>query len=177
MYTWLNLPELLYNRPAKVLDGWAFDREDERIYIPKRLGEEGTLTVMIDMRYSKNKLIRELKFLIDDWKEKYEWRYKQNLYKEFCRDKNIHSFPINETLMKEFEKLYKKELKNRNEKYQPKFHFDNFDLYLKVYDFRKEGKSWSEITSTLNLNSMQTARNHYRSACEIIEKGVDAYVQ
>jgi len=68
-------------------------------------------------------------------------------------------------------------LKERKTEYEKKYHFDNFDLYLQVYDLRQEGKSWSAITSDLNLNSVQTARNHFNAAREIIEKGVELYVK
>jgi hypothetical protein len=56
-----------------------------------------------------------------------------------------------------------------------KLHYDNFDDYLKVYDLRQEGKSWSKIKELLNLNSLQTARNYHRAACERIEKGLDTH--
>lgn len=68
-------------------------------------------------------------------------------------------------------------LKERKEKYERKYHFDNYDLYLQVYDLREEGKSWSKITNELNLNSVQTARNHYNAAYALIEKGIDLYVK
>jgi hypothetical protein len=56
-----------------------------------------------------------------------------------------------------------------------KLHYDNFDDYLKVYDLRQEGKSWSKTKELLNLNSVQSARNYYRAACERIEKGLDTH--
>ena len=61
--------------------------------------------------------------------------------------------------------------------YKKKYHFDNFDEYLKVYDLREKDVSWAKITSKLGLNSVQTARNHYKAACEMINKGVDLYVK
>lgn len=79
--------------------------------------------------------------------------------------------------MNEFEKIYKQKIKQRNQKYTKKYHFDNFDDYLNVYDLRKKKVSWANITSELGLNSIQTARNHYKAACYIIEKGIELYVK
>lgn len=67
--------------------------------------------------------------------------------------------------------------KEKKQKNESKYHFDNFDVYLKVYDLRKEGISWAKIANTLNLNSVQTARNHHKAACELIDKGIDLYVK
>lgn len=75
----------------------------------------------------------------------------------------------------EFRKNYKILLRERRKQYEKKYHFDNFDDYLKVYDLRKKAVSWSKVVSKLNLNSIQSARNHYNSAREIIEKGVEKY--
>lgn len=179
MYYWLHLPEILPSRPVTPLDGWSFERDgdDIRPYVSHRLAEEGTLQIQLDLKYSKHKLMTELKFLLDEWKERYELAYEKLLYRRFCEEREIRSHPTAEKLMGEFEKMYEQELKKRKQKYEQKLHFDNFDEYLQVYDLRKKAKSWAEITSTLDLNSIQTARNHYRSACELIEKGVEAYVQ
>ena len=68
-------------------------------------------------------------------------------------------------------------LKERKTEYEKKYHFDNFDLYLQVYDLKQEGISWAKIKSTLDLNSAQTARNHHNAACELIEKGIELYVK
>ncbi|MFX0203231.1 MAG: hypothetical protein ACFFCW_44575 [Candidatus Hodarchaeota archaeon] len=53
-----------------------------------------------------------------------------------------------------------------------KHHFDNFDMYLQVYDLRQEGKSWRDIKRILGLYSIDNARNHYKSACKLIKEGV-----
>jgi len=68
-------------------------------------------------------------------------------------------------------------LKERKEKYEKKYHFDNYDLYIQVYDLKQEGMSYSQIASKLNLNSWQTSRNHYKAARELIEKGIELYVK
>ena len=65
----------------------------------------------------------------------------------------------------------------KTKKYEKKYHFDNFDVYLKVYDLRKKRKTWSTIQKDLGLNSIQTARNHYQSALKIIDEGINLYVK
>ena len=76
------------------------------------------------------------------------------------------------TIVDDLEARYQKEHTHRR-----KLHFDNYDDYLKVYDLRQEGKSWSKIKELLHLNSVQTARNHYGAACKRIEKGLDTYIE
>jgi hypothetical protein len=134
------------------LDGWQHEADYEPDLgdvvflrgLSKRLIEKGLLKIEIDLNYSKNRLIKEFKVLIDEWKERYENEQTSSLLKE---------------------------------KYEKKYHFDNFDLYLQVYDLKQEGKSWAKITKELNLNSVQTARNHYKAALELIDKGIDLYVK
>ena len=121
--------------------------------------------------------MNDFKALIDKLKLLYENDLMKQLYMKFLDDRNINSFNINKDLTIEFERIYKKELKRRKKVYEQKLHFDNFDLYLQVYDLKQEGKSWAKITEELNLNSVQTARNHYNAACELIEKGIDLYVK
>ena len=90
--------------------------------------------------------------------------------------------------IKQFEEAYKQELKeeqkklkDRQKKYRKKYHFDNFDIYLQVYDLKEEkGISWNKIASELfpkDPNGVQTARNHHKAACELIEKGISLYVK
>jgi hypothetical protein len=178
MFSWLN-PGFLLGLPIRIVDGWAYDHDGESIhqYVSDKIGETGILTVEIDLNFSKGRLIKEFKILLDEWKMLYGDAYKKKLYRDFCKKRDIHSFPIEKNLMKEFEKIYTKKIKERNKKYGKKYHFDNFDDYLKVYDLREEGVSWAKITTRLGLNSVQTARNHYKAACEIIERGVDLYVK
>ena len=102
----------------------------------------------------------------------YENAYKRNLFEEFSKKNGILSFPINDDQHEEFKKTYKKAKKNRQKSYEQKMHFDNFNLYLSVYDLRESGLSWGKIKSKLNLNSIQTARNHFNSASELIKNGI-----
>jgi hypothetical protein len=142
-------PEFLGNRPFTIIDGWDFDYDEDFVHqhISDRLTKTGKLTVMINLNYSKKRLIDDFKTLIKGWKILYE------------------------------DALSTPELKKRKKKYQKKYHFDNFDLYLQVYDLRQKEMSWSKIATELNLNSWQTSRNHYNAACELIEKGIDLYVK
>jgi len=142
-------PEFLLNRPFTFIDGWDYEHDGDFLHrhVSDHLTKTGELTVKIDLNYSKKRLIDDFKILINGWKFLYE------------------------------DSLSKPELKKRNKKYGKKFHFDNFDLYLQVYDLKQEGMSWAKIKSTLNLNSAQTGRNHHKAASELIEKGVELYVK
>ena len=178
MFEWLN-PDFLLGLPIRIIDGWAYENDGEFLhrYVSDKIGETGKLTVEIDMNFSKNRLIKEFKILLDEWKTLYEDAYMKKLFRFFCKERNIHSFPIEENFKKEFEKIYRKNLNMKKSKYEKKYHFDNFDDYLKVYDLKKEGKSWAEIAKSLKLNSVQTARNHYKAACGIAAEGIDLYVK
>jgi len=174
-------PEFIHLRPFTVEDGWEYEHDDEFRLMRRfsdKVAKNGLLTIKIDLNHSKNRLINDFKGFIDEWKKMYEAAFINFRYQRFCEEREIRGHPIDdEGLQKEFEGIYVDRLKERKEKYEKKYHFDNFDLYLQVYDLRQEVRSWSKITSELNLNSIQTARNHYNSACEIIEKGVELYIK
>jgi len=173
-------PEFIHWRPFTVLDGWEYEYEEDRLqrHFSDKVAESGQLTIRIDLNHSKNRLINDFKHFIDEWKKLYKIAFSEFLYQNFCEEREIRSHPIDdEDLQKEFEEIYADRLKERKEKYEKKYHFDNFDLYLQVYDLRQEGMSWAKIKSALDLNSVQTARNHHNAACELIEKGIELYVK
>ena len=66
----------------------------------------------------------------------------------------------------------RREFKKKKAKYRRQRRFDNYEEYLKVYDMRRMGKSWSEIQKTLKLYSIQTARDYHEAASKLVEKGV-----
>ena len=80
-----------------------------------------------------------------------------------------------EDTKQEIRRIYGEDLAKREAKYIPKFHWDNLHLYLKVYDLKIEGKSYSQIAKIMKLNSKDTARNHYRSAITLIKDGIELY--
>jgi len=175
-----------YYKPSlMVLDGWNWEPVSEKELdrctdcqnLSSRLVKAGILKIEVDLNYSKKRLLNDFKILIDKWKKLYQLGNKQYFYKTFCEEKGIQNYPINEDLMKEFEEFYKQRLSERQKRYRKKYHFENFDLYLKIYDLKQEGVSWSKITTKLNLNSTQNARNHYNAARKLIEKGIDLYVK
>jgi hypothetical protein len=144
-------PEFIQLRPFTVMDGWEYEYVEDlgvmRSFSDK-VAKSGILTIKIDLNHSKNRLINEFKLFIDEWKKMYEAAFINFRYEKFCEERNIRHHPIeDEGLQKEFEGIYVDRLKERKEKYEKKYHFDNFDLYLQVYDLRQEGKSWSKITS------------------------------
>jgi len=178
MFNWL-FPEFFPGRPIVVEDGWDIFvyGATSRRFIEGHFAKHGKLRIQIDLKYSKRKLMQELKALIDDWKILYEDSHKKLLFNNFCADKGVHKFSISEEQRLEFEKVYEKSLKKDKKKYKQKHHFDNFDIYLDVYDLRKKGTSWSKLTKQLKLNSIQTARNHYNTAVELINGGIELYVK
>ncbi|MBW2643492.1 MAG: hypothetical protein JRC89_09010 [Deltaproteobacteria bacterium] len=167
-------------RPFEVYEGWEYEDLEGQIYrhVSEEVVKTGKIVVRIDLNHSKNRLINDFKVFIDEWKELYDKAFKKYLYDEFCKEREIKSHPItNKNLQKEFTELYTNKLKERKTEYEKKYHFDNYDDYLKVYDLRREGMSWAKIKNTLKLNSVQTARNHHNAACELIKKGIDLYVK
>lgn len=169
-------PEDMTDRAFTVVDGWDMEILYEQGTRPPsdKLSESGKLTVEINLNFSKNTLIKEFQILINEWKNVYEEAHRQHLKYKFFKGKGGESL---DTAQESFKKYYRQELKNRKKEYGKKYHFDNFDLYLQVYDLRQERKSWSEIMDKLNLNSIQTARNHYKAACNLVNKGIDLYVK
>lgn len=179
MHWALQLPEELLGRPITITKGWEYDYDGESLhkYVSDHLAKSGKIEIQIDLNYSKNRLVKEFKYILDDWKKKYEHASENFHFREFCKENEINSHPIGENWMKKFEKTYNKIVKEMKKKYLQKYHFENFDLYLQIFDLREDGESWKKITSTLKLNDIQTARNHYKSACKMIEKGITLYVK
>jgi hypothetical protein len=173
-------PEFVHLRSFTVVDGWEYEWDEEQWmrHFSDKVAKSGILTIKIDLNYSKNRLINDFKIFIDEWKKLYETGFINFRYERFCEERELRNHPIDdESLQKEFEEIYVGNLKERKEGYEKKYHFDNYDLYLQVYDLKQEGISWAKIKSTLNLNSVQTGRNHYNAACELIEKGIELYVK
>jgi hypothetical protein len=194
---------MLRKLPVSFIGGWEYEYDDDtdtvHAFISDKLSKAGLLELEIDLNYSKKRLMDELKSVIDEWKEIYETDYKRKLFAEFHKLKETQNrlprvekfkdfdVDLNEGLIpdmdskEDFEKFYKQKVKERQKQYRTKYHFDNFNIYLQVWDLREEEKlSWREIATKLfprDPNGVQTARNHYRAACEIIEKGVEMYVK
>ena len=72
----------------------------------------------------------------------------------------------------EVEAKVQREFEKKKAKYRGQRRFDNYEKYLKVYDMRQVGKSWSEIQKTLKLYSIQTARDYHEAAKKLVEKRV-----
>jgi hypothetical protein len=186
--------------PIEIVDGWdsnGWDKqeikemlelwENPSPFTPKKdwglpyppseeFTKTGVLTAKLDLTSPKKRLLKNFSSLVDEWKDIYECFQKHRAYLKFCEEKGISATPIRKKTIKEFEASYGESSKKKGDK--KKLHFENFDLYLRVWDMReKEKMSWSKIASTLQLNSVQTARNHYQAACRLIKEGIDAYVK
>jgi hypothetical protein len=116
---------------------------------------------------------------LDSWQATYENKRLGKIYRKVLAEKNLprplHVHQLDEDTKQEIRRIYGEDLAKREAKYIPKFHWDNLHLYLKVYDLKIEGKSYSQIAKILKLNSKDTARNHYRSAITLIKDGIELY--
>ena len=181
--------------PVMATDGWEYPRDGETLFAvaSSKLIATGNLNIELNLNYSKKRLMDELKSLVDEWKELYEKAYKGWLYKQFHGEDDNYAFSVEKEewaqdlaeemqgkySKKGFERFYKQAVKNRQSKYRKKYHFDNFDIYLQVWDLKeRENLSWNEIANRLfpnDINGKDTARNHHKAALRIIEKGVELY--
>jgi len=178
MENWTNLKELMAS-PVALENGWAYEHDGEMTHrsVSHSVAETGELSVKVNLNFSKARILSEFEALIDEWRELYGESSKKLILDKFLRDRNIKKLPLEEGLEDEFGSYLESQLKDRQKLFRHKYHFDNFDIYLQVYDLRKDGLSWSKIYEQLDLNSLQSARNHYRKAVDLIEKGVNWYVK
>jgi hypothetical protein len=166
---WITLPvspALSYDEFLECIEGTGYDEsflftelkgefDEEPVSITrcmsindamKEVANTGNLTVKIDLSHPKSTLVTEFQLLLDKW---------MDIYK----------------------KTNKSEPKERQKKIMNKYpsNPNDFDTYLKVYDLRQKKISWKKISQMLKLNSMQTARNHYRAASRLIDIGISLY--
>jgi hypothetical protein len=143
--------------------------------------ENGILIVEVNINYPKKQLKKEFSTLVDHYKNWQDANIFLEMMIKYCKERNVDPALDPNELDKdewgEFRELYSQELKKRRAKYGQKttLHWDNFDTYLKVWDLKREDKSYSEIADLLELNSMDTAINHYKTAKRLIEEGIDLY--
>lgn len=174
MFNRLRVPLDLF-APIAVLDGYTpeHERDGIRLVPSDNLEKQGRMKIEINLNYSKTRLANEFKTIIDQWKTIYENLQKRMSFDNFCKERGLYSFPLDKDTMAEYETSYKEELKKRGSKFKQKHHFENFDLYLAVFDLKKQGKSYNQIVKELGLHSKDTAINHYKAASRLIEKGID----
>jgi len=174
MHEWF-YSEFLRERPVVATGVWNYEVEGNR-EIDGNFVETGKLTVEVDLNYSKKRLGEEFKTLLDRMKTLYEKKHKQFLLRMFCKERGLKPGALSKQDKDAFTRFYKQEMKKRRDAYEKKYHVVLFDKYLQVYDLRKKRVSWSNIVTSMGLNSIQDARNAYASAKEIIKKGVDPYI-
>lgn len=132
-------------------DHGLFDLRREPSFIVKAYtGDSHFCTLKVDLRYSKRKIMKELKSKIDKWHSIYREDLKEGVV-EKSETFNSVSGNIPSDL-------------------------DDYAQYLKVWSLREEEKkSWSQIQKELDLNSVQTARNCYKAASKLIREGVPGF--
>jgi len=178
MFIWL-FPEFLFTRSIMPTEPECleYDRIIKRKTAPPVVASQGKISVEIDLNYSKSRLLSDYKKFIDEWKPLYEESYKRKVYQIFCKKNDVPAWPEDQTLQKDFEEFYRETVREKKRLYEPKYHFDNFDEYLQVYDLREhDGMSWSKIKKKMGLWDIIVARNYYKAACKLIENGIDPYV-
>jgi hypothetical protein len=125
--------------------------------------DEGKLPIMINLNFSKRRIMQELEILVSHWKVKHKhWAGGFSL-------RSDEHFSI-----KKAKKRLEKWLNDRK-KYSPTYHYDNYDDYLRVWDLKDQGYSYAKIADKLDLNSRDTARNYYKTANKLIEQGIGWY--
>lgn len=145
--------------------------------------------LVVDLRYPMRVLEKNFKLIIDEEKEYYGYHCMEEDYRGFCSEREAKGLPLSET-QKEilycygpYEKPWKIPMNPKNKKLLREYdkyceqtrkrwwvlnrHYQDPDLYktyLRVWDLReKENKSWRQIQRALDLNSVQTARDHYNA--------------
>ena len=118
----------------------------------------GKLKLEINLNYSKKRLKEEFRLILNDFKDAY--------------DKVLRYQPFMETINQQ--KIYYAVELEKKSMQRPRF--DEYEKFLQVYDLQKT-MSWPQIQSSLNLNSRQTARNHYNAACKLIKNGIEPYLK
>ena len=155
-------------KPIKIEDGylkktisadgrWFYRDYSEFFY------KEGLLNMTINLNYSKYKILENFEKTINEYRKLFEnanvnyTRYlafkigkklglTEKVKKGIKEDGSIHLKTTAKDLA-ELDKLEDSgeldELFEMHRNHPKKYHFKNFPLYLKVYDFRKSGLSWS----------------------------------
>lgn len=180
------LPGYLSKKPVRVIGEYYNNSEGlfSEFFQKRALFKNkkpGKIKVEIDLSYSKNRIINDFEASLDLWKHNFKMLQKIELYYAFLKRKGINENEPNMIKIMEsdeFNEFYKEQIKRDAKNFKKKYHFENFDLYLQVYDLREdENKSWTEIAGILGLNNIQAARNHYNKAKELIENGIELYVK
>jgi hypothetical protein len=171
----------IHDRPIKELDAYRDHtyhlQEPVRYwhhYLDDKVVQEGRLRVEINLNFSKARLKKEFDIMLTWWQKEYEESFCEHYFpnkvaKELDAD---HAYKLPHRTSVEVEAEARREFKKKKAKYRGQRRFDNYEKYLEVYDMRKARKSWSKIQETLKLYSIQTARDYYKAASKLIEKGV-----
>jgi len=135
----------------------------------------GCLTIEVDLRHSKNKLLGEIKAVLDKWKDSFE-----SDYEELNRERYFTDYQ-NDKLQTEtsFEEYFaKRQTKDANLKKEDRYQAQEswyYEICLRAWDLRKKGYSWGAIKKAMRLHSSQTARNYVNVAQKIISEGVPGF--
>ncbi|HRS88071.1 MAG TPA: hypothetical protein P5294_02860 [Smithellaceae bacterium] len=151
-------PDSSYSKPIKPLEEQMPQNGEDIPSSRDIVIKTGNLKVEI-INYSKKRLKEEFNLILNDFKDNY--------------DKVTRYQPFIETI--DQQKIYYAVELQKESMQRPRL--DDYDILLNVYDLHEKGISWSQIQKRLNLNSIQTARNHYTSACRLIKRGIEIYLK
>jgi hypothetical protein len=126
--------------------------------------EKVTVTLQIDLRYSKRKILAAIDNIIDDWQENLREEVSSALSSRdagkvpswFNEGDTFDNVPMLQTV--------KERKTNKDHK--------DYLKALEAWDLHEAGKSWSAIQKELKLNNLQAGRNWKKKADELIKKGV-----
>jgi hypothetical protein len=138
------------------------------------IGKGFYLTLKIDLRYSKQEIMRKLDSVIDEHLTIYneQERMKSELYDYAIEQGEAATW--NDLLDKGLIKDHAKPPKAL--KGNIPADLSDYEKYLRVWELKElKNKSWIEISQTLKLNSQQTARNHHKAACHLIKHGIPGF--
>lgn len=167
----------LVDIPIIELDAYSIDTREiqepvkTEYFYTRNLADAGKIKVEIDLNYSKTRLVRELETSLTRWQILYREACFASCAEKLLRDQRFASLDLFEKWSR-IEQICENEFNRRKRRYKGRSRFDNYDEYVKVYDLRERGKSWATIQKTLNLNSVDTARDYYNAALKLVKESL-----
>jgi len=135
---------------------------------------EPYLTLKVDLRFSGNKIIKEVEKLVRQNKKRYEQDFEMSMRDFGCDvvENVLEDGTVVET--KEFFEKAVEEMRNwrldkRYVKAKPR-DLEIYRLQLEVYDLKYAGVKETQIVERLSI-SLDTVKNHWKAAKKYIEKG------
>ena len=135
---------------------------------------EPYLTFKVDLRFSGNKIIKEVEKLVRYYKKKYDQDFERTMRDNGC---DVVETVLEDGTVVDTKEPFKKALKwmcdwrldERYVKASPR-DLETYHQQLKVYDLKRDRVKETQIAERLNILP-HTVKNHWRAANKYIEKG------